>query len=182
MDPTITGKGIEITPAIRSYVETKLGKVERFVQNIIDLNVTLSTEKHLINADFFVKTKNAQFASHGSTTDTFASINEGIDNLTKQIRRANKKIKSHKGRARKELQDIEPITDIAVTEEGEEVSEEKDIHRETMPIKPLSIEEARLQLRSADQGFILFRNATSSEINLLYRRKDGSLALVETNA
>jgi len=174
MDATITGKGIEITPAIRSYVENKLGKIERFVQDIIDITITLSTEKHLINADFSLKTKTGLFTSHGSTTDTFASINEGIDNLVKQTRRSNKKIKSHKGRMRKELGDLEPISEAV--EEGS-----SELVREQMDVKPLSVEEARLQLRGAKTGFVLFRNATSGEINLIYKRKDGDLGLVETS-
>lgn len=182
MDATITGKGIEITPAIRSYVESKCQKVNRFVSDVIDFSVTLSTEKHLINADFSLKTSNALFTSHGSTTDTFASINEGLDNLIKQMRRSNKKVKTHKGKGRMELGDMEPITDFAVAGDDEQIDVAKQaIHREKIPIKPLSIEEAMLQLRGATDGFILFRNASTSEINLIYRKKDGSLGLIEAN-
>jgi putative sigma-54 modulation protein len=183
MEATITGKGIDITPAIRSYIDNKLKKVHRIVPDLIDMTITLSTEKHLINADFSVKTNTSLFTSHGSTTDTFASINEALDNLLKQARRSNKKVKNKKGRNRLELDDLSSDFEMDETDDDDIDTETSnaDIEREKMPIKPLSIEEARLQIRSSSNGFILFRNATTSEINLLYKRKDGSLGLVETD-
>lgn len=182
MEATITGKGIDITPAIRSYIDNKMKKVFRLVPDVIDINITLSTEKHLINADFSVKTRQALFTSHGSTTDTFASINESLDNLIKQARRSNKKMKNRKGKKRMELDDLgfEAGSPDALLDEEEEESSEPDIKKETMPIKPLSIEEAALQVRGSSSGFVLFRNALTEEVNLIYRRKDGSLGLIET--
>lgn len=175
MEITITGKGFDVTPAIRSYIENKLQKVYRIVSDIMDLTVTLSIQKHLQIVDFSVKTRSSLFTSHGSTTDMYASINEGIDNLLKQARRQMKKVKSHKGRNRAEITDLVP----------DEVEEENDgqpvIHKERMPVKPMSLEEASLQLRGGDDDFILFRNSTTSELNLIHRRKDGSIGLIETN-
>jgi putative sigma-54 modulation protein len=176
MEITITGKGIDITPAIRSYIENKLQKVYRIVSDIMDLTVTLSIQKHLQIVDFSVKTRSSLFTSHGSTTDMYASINEGIDNLLKQARRQMKKVKSHKGRNRAEITDLLPESEVE-----EEKSNEPVIHRERMPVKPMSLEEASLQLRGGDTDFILFRNSTTSELNLIYKRKDGSLGLIETN-
>jgi putative sigma-54 modulation protein len=177
MDVTISGKGIDVTPAIRSYIENKLKKVERIVPDVMDVQVILSVQKHLQIVDFTIKTRHSVFTSTGSTTDMYASINEGLDNLLKQAKRQRKKVQSVKGRKRMEITEMLPD----YSEDTTEKPEDEPIHRERMPVKPMSLEEAVLQLKSAENGFLLFRNSTTSELSLIFRRKDGSLGLIETN-
>lgn len=177
MDITITGQGVDVTPAIRSYVENKMRKIPRIIQGVMDVHVTINVQKHLHVVDMKVNTRDGAFASHESTSDMYASINGGIDNLLKQMRRARKKSISKKGQRHMELDDLQFEPGNPEEQEDEEVQ----ILREEMPVKPMSLEEARLQLRGADNPFLLFRNATTSELCLLYRRDDGNLGLIETN-
>lgn len=178
MDITISGQGIDVTPAIRSYVENKLHKIPRIVPDVMDVHVKISVQKHLQIVDFGVKTRHDTFSAHASTTDMYASINEGVDNLLKQMRRARKKVQSVKGRRRMEINEMLPQS-----EDLEEEGHKGEVHimREQMPVKPMSLEEAQLQLRGGDNDFILFRNSMTSELSLLYKRKDGNLGLIETN-
>jgi putative sigma-54 modulation protein len=178
MEIMVTGKSIEITPALRSYIDSKLQRVYRIISGIMDVHVTLSVQKHLQLVDVTIKTRTSTFTSHGSTTDMYASINEGIDSLLKQARRQKRKVTSQRTRRRAEAGDIASLETPA--EESGETFGGVTLIRERMPIKPMSLEEAMLQLRGGDQDFILFQNATTSDLSLLFRRKDGNLGLIET--
>lgn len=177
MEIMVTGKSIEVTPALRSYIENKLQRVYRIITGIMDVHVTLSVQKHLQLVDVTVKTRTATFSSHGSTTDMYASINEGIDSLLKQARRQKRKVTSQRTRRRSEAGEI-PAMEVPA-EEQPEIPGATSIIREQMPIKPMSLAEATLQLRGGDRDFILFQNSTTSDLSLLYRRPDGNLGLIE---
>jgi len=102
METVIGGKGIEITPALRSFTENKLKKLDRVFNGVMDVHVTLSVQKYLQIADLTVKTRSGGFSATAQTTDMYASINDAIDNLVKQARRQKKRIKSRKGPKRGE--------------------------------------------------------------------------------
>lgn len=181
MDVIITGKSINVTPALRSYVENKLQRIFRIIKDVMDVHVTLSVQKHLQSVDITVKTRNSIFTSHGRTSDMYASINEGMDSLLRQAKRQNKKMKSHKGRKRGDITELIQESAVEIVEEDKSSNTPPSILRESMSIKPLSLEEAMLQIEAAENGFLLFRNANTAELNLIYKRKDGKLGLIETS-
>jgi putative sigma-54 modulation protein len=179
MDITITGKGIEITPALRSYTESKLRKLNRLTTTAMDVHATLSVQRYLQIVDLSVKTRNGGFSARGQTTDMYASINEAVDNLIKQARRQSRRIKSHKGRRRPERAEVMEELVVAEQKSPGEGQEPYTVVRERASVKPLSLEEAVLQMRAAESDFLVFRNAANSELNIVYRRKDGSFGLIE---
>lgn len=181
MDVIITGKSINVTPALRSYVENKLQKIFRIIKDVMDVHVTLSVQKHLQLVDITVKTRSSVFTSHGRTSDMYASINEGMDSLLRQAKRQNKKMKSHKGRKRGDISELVHESEIVQEEESSGGNLSPAVLRESMSIKPLSLEEAMLQIEAAENNFLLFRNANTAELNLIYKRKDGKLGLIEAS-
>lgn len=178
MEISISGKGIEITPALRSFAESKLKKLTRLTSSAMDVHVTLSVQRYLQIADLSVKTRNGGFSARGQTTDMYASINEAVDNLIKQTRRQSRRIKSHKGRKRPERSEVweEPPLEEEIAESTEPPFK---LLRERVSVKPKSLEEALLQIRSAENDFLVFRNSATSDLNILYRRKDGNYGLIE---
>ena len=178
METVIGGKGIEITPALRSFTENKLKKLDRVFNGVMDVHVTLSVQKYLQIADLTVKTRSGGFSATAQTTDMYASINDAIDNLVKQARRQKKRVKSRKGPKRGEKTGAWQAPEEPLPE-GARSEAEPRLRRERLPVKPMSVEEAMLQVRAADEGFIVFRNAVSDELNVIYRRKDGDIGLIE---
>ncbi|HUX08134.1 MAG TPA: ribosome-associated translation inhibitor RaiA [Acidobacteriota bacterium] len=177
METVIGGKGIDITPALRSFTENKLKKLERVFDGVMDVHVTLSVQKYLQIADLSVKTRQGGFSATAQTTDMYASINDAIDNLVKQARRQGRRVKSHKGQRRAPHSKVWPESTL---EEEEEPSVGKsELIVERLPLKPLSVEEAMLQVRASDNGFIVFRNSTTEELNVIYLRSDGDIGLIE---
>jgi putative sigma-54 modulation protein len=185
MDTAIGGKGIEITPALRSFTENKLKKLERVFEGVMDVHVTLSVQKYLQIADLTLKTRHGGFSATAQTTDMYASINDAIDNLVKQARRQSKRYKDRKGQRRaphnKAWEEPMPLPPEEPEEEGEaaESAAGPQLRIERTPLKPMSVEEAMLQVRASDNGFIVFRNAITEELNVIYLRQDGDLGLIE---
>jgi len=161
METVIGGKGIEITPALRSFTENKLKKLDRVFNGVMDVHVTLSVQKYLQIADLTVKTRSGGFSATAQTTE-----------------RQKKRIKSRKGPKRGEKTGAWQAPEEPLPE-GVRSEAEPRLRRERLPVKPMSVEEAMLQVRAADEGFIVFRNAVSEELNVIYRRKDGDIGLIE---
>lgn len=176
MDIVFSGKGISINPAIRSYTENKLGKLTRLVSDIIDIQVTLSVQKYLQIVDITVKSSNGGFTAAAQTTDMYASVNEAVDNLLKQVRRSSRRAKSHKGRRRPDRAEVWEETS---TEAAGETPAGPKVLVERLPVKPMSVEEATMQISASENNFIVFRNSTGNALNILYRRRDGDLGLIE---
>ena len=94
----ITGRQIEITPALRDYAEEKLGKLERLLDGPIEAHVVLGIEKHRHFAEVQVKSKTGVFSGHQETGDLYASIREVADKLERQALKHKEKIHDHKHR------------------------------------------------------------------------------------
>ena len=94
----ITGRQIEITPALRDYAEEKLGKLERLLDGPIEAHVVLGIEKHRHFAEVQVKSKTGVFSGHQETGDLYASIREVADKLERQALKHKEKIHGHKHR------------------------------------------------------------------------------------
>ncbi len=181
METVFTGKGIEITPAIRSFTENKLNKLTRMIGEVMSVHVTLGAQKYLQIVEFTVKTRNGGFSASAQTTDMYASINEALDNVVRQAQRQKQRRKSKKSRTRPSRQEAweEPVPGEAAKEATGPAPR---LRRERVPVKPLSLEEAALQIRGSERNFLVFRNAASNELNVIYRRADGEIGLIEPGA
>ncbi len=177
METVIGGKGIDITPALRSFTENKLKKLERVFESVMDVHVTLSVQKYLQIADLSVKTRQGGFSATAQTTDMYASINDAIDNLVKQARRQGRRVKSRKGQRRPPHSKV--WEDSTLEEEEAPSAGKPELIVERLSVKPMSVEEAMLQVRASDNGFIVFSNSTTEELNVIYLRGDGDIGLIE---
>jgi putative sigma-54 modulation protein len=161
----------------RQLTEKKLAKITKYFNDILDMRVEVSQERHLHVVDLFVKGKDFDIKSTTQHKELNAAIQDGIDKLEIQARRAKARLKDHKGRGAdaKMVQDwnvevIEPDTSNASTP--------RIVERSSIPIKPMTIEDAILQLDKSTDQFLVFRNASSDRINVLYRRSDQQLGLI----
>jgi len=176
MELQITGKNIEVSPAIRSYVELKLGKLSRHLPNIIESKVEIAEEKTKSPQQHFV----VQVTVNSSGTllrgeergeDLFTAIDKVVAIMNRQIEHYKGKLYK-KGRgsslARGELR-----------QEIKAAPRKKVIKVKRFAIKPMSVDEAIDQMELLGHDFFLFFNADTEKLNLLYRRKDGNYGLIE---
>jgi len=176
MELKITGKNMELTPTVRRYIERKLGKLNRYLPNIIESKVEFSEEKTKSPQQHFVvrvtvSGNNIRLHSEERGEDLFQAIDKIAAIVTRQLEHHKGKLYK-KGRgnsfARGEFRE-----EIETTKAPEVVKVKR------FAMKPMSVTEAADQMELLGHNFFLFLNADTDELNLLYRRKDGNYGLIE---
>jgi len=168
----VKGRGVEVTDAIRSYAEKRLGKLERQLPDPkIELELSAENNPSIKAnnvAEATVWTKGPVLRARESSQDMRASIDQLVDKLERQVTRYREK----RGRRRRASRQA--------PEEGIPMSEEPQIVRtKQFAVKPMDAQEAVLQLELVGHDFFVFRNADSDEVNIVYRRRQGGYGLIE---
>jgi putative sigma-54 modulation protein len=169
---------VTLTDQSRHVAEKKLAKVKKYFNDILDVRVEVEQERHLHIVDISVRGKDFIVQSTAENKDVTSAIQEAVDKLEIQARRAKTRLKDHKKRAGSEAKtDRDWAVDVL---ESESISsgEPTIVEHSSIPIKPMSIEEAVLQLDDSSYGFLVFRNSSNDRINVLYRRQDKNLGLI----
>lgn len=171
----ISGKNIEITEALRNNTIKKLSKLEKFFNTDTDVYVTMSVEKNRHIVEVTIPFNGVVLRAEESSEDMYASIDKVIDVLERQIRR-------HKTRLKKRLYDGAIKTEYFEKTNKQDVEEEgefKIVRCKKFAIKPMTVEEAILQMNLLGHQFFVFTNAENEETNVVYKRKDGNYGLIE---
>lgn len=165
----VNGRHLEITPALKSYAEEKLTKFDRYLSQITEATVTLSVEKYRHKAEVLLKANGVMIQAEGVTGEIYSSIDQVVEKLDKQVKKYKEKIRSHrKGEGKGATVPV-----IAEPEQG------KIIKKKSFDMKPMSPDEAAMQMELLDKNFFVFSNQTSGEINVIYKRNDGNFGLIE---
>lgn len=179
----VKGRNITVTEALHSYAEEKLVKLGRNLNSASHLELELFCEKNPSIADNQVAeatifTKGPVLRAKGASADMYASIDLVADKLGRQVRKYRGKLVSHNAHVRGSLPPEPPAPPPAAGAAQEE-SNPRIVKTKQFIIKPMSAEEASLQMELIGHDFFVFRNAESNEINVLYRRRDGDYGLIE---
>jgi putative sigma-54 modulation protein len=185
MQLTITGKNIEINDTLRSYVEKKIGRLDRYLPSVIDGRVELEKAEGARAADdrqvaqVTLRTKNAVLRAEEASNDIFASIDAVVEKMQRQADRYKNK---RRARRMDDAQQIEAaaavMEDVEADEAGEEeaptVSRVKRFH-----MIPMDEEEAIAQMELLGHDFYVFFNVNQNQLNVLYRRRNGQYGLIQ---
>lgn len=176
MDIIVTFRHMEPTESLKTYAEDKLSKIKKYLDFPIEAHVVLAVEKFRHMADVTLSVNGTRIKGVEETEDMYSAIDQVMDKIEKQVKRYRSKIRNRRTENRKG-------EETQVTEEAEEVIdlslEGPSIEVEKMVAKPIDLEEAAMQLELSQQDFLVFRNSRSMEINVIYKRKDGNLGLIE---
>ena len=188
MKVVIEGKNIELTKALKDYVDEKLGKLEHHFEQIIkehEVKVKLSvlknpriTENNITEVTIFLDGRIIR--SEQATEDMYASIDLVVDKLDRQIQKYKSKVyRSYQHKARPLPSAV--LSDVLLSNSKEEKSnqEEKIIKSKKFKIHSMSPEEAQMQLDLISHDFYVFVNLKTNQINVLYKRKSGGYGLIE---
>ncbi len=172
----LTGRHVEITPDLRKQVEKKLAKLDRLLKGgIVSVQVVLSLEKYRHKSEVTVHTRGEHFLHGLADTNSWeTSISDAIEKITQQLHKVKGKWQERKRRATS-------ARVLAVAEPAAAPAPKPRRVRRVprYPVKPMTVEEAALSVDAGDDTFLVFRNATTDSINVVYRRKDGQLGLIE---
>ena len=171
MNILVNGRHLEITPALKSYAEEKIKKFEKYSSDITEATVTLSVEKYRHKAEVLLKANGMLIQAESVTGEIYSSIDEVSEKLDRQIKKYKEKLISHrKGLDRNTETEPEPSS----LHEGAHI-----IKNKRFELKPMSPDEASMQMELLDKSFFVFINDISGDINVIYQRQDGNFGLIE---
>ena len=168
----ITGRNIDVTPGLKTAVEDKLGKLEKFFKPDTEVNVTLSVEKDRQKIEVTIPVKGSIIRSEQESNDMYVSIDLVEEVIERQMKKYKNKIIDAK-------QAGSPFTDDYLEKEYDEESDIKIVRTKRFGIKPMDPEEACVQMELLGHNFYVFNNSETDEVNVVYKRKGGTYGLIE---
>lgn len=177
MEVTVTFRHIESTDALRDYVHEKLLRINKYVSVTAEAAVVLSLEKHRHMAEITLNTNGITINAKEVTEDMYSSIDFAVDKLERQVKKHKEKNKHHKPGSG--YQNKTALHNVVSFERQEAPQPAKVIKTESIFIKPMSLDEALMQIGLIDNEFLVFTNAETQKVNVLYRRRDGNYGLIE---
>jgi putative sigma-54 modulation protein len=173
----VKAKNVELSDSLKTYAREKLGKLDKHLNDAARLELELAVERNPSISDNQIAeatiwTKGPVLRARESSTDMRASIDQLVDKLERQARRyREKRRRSSRGHNAQSLEAIPVVPD----EESPVIVKTKQF-----AVKPMSPEEAVLQLELIGHDFFVFQNADTNDVNVVYRRRDGNYGLIES--
>jgi putative sigma-54 modulation protein len=167
-----TARQATLTPEIKAYCEKRLGRLKDLVGNVLDVNVILIVQKNRNKAEINVRAKGGGLVVVEETMDMMDSLNRAFDNLEKKVRKERVKGRDKRRRGGRERKVLVPVLEAPEPEK-------RVIRSQHFSLKPMSVEEALIQIDIRSKEVFLFRREGSEEWAVIYRRKDGHYGLVE---
>jgi ribosomal subunit interface protein len=184
MQIQVSGKGVDIGESFRTYAQTKLEEgVQKYIDRVIGLDVVVSRESHLFNVNIHGNTGTASgiiIKSSGQAQDVYAALDSAAEKIEKQLRRYKRKLTDHH-KQQHQLQDFQAVKYVISAEEKAEAEAEQPIiiAEKATRINTLTVSEAVMRMNLAELPALMFHNAASGRLNVVYKRGDGNISWVD---
>lgn len=172
MNFIIVGKNIEVTPGLRSAVEDKIGKLEKYFTPETEIHVTLSVEKERQKIEVTIPVKGSIIRSEQVSNDMYVSIDLVEEIIERQLKRYKNKLIDQK-------QSSSYFKKEFIEKEYMDEEEIKIIRSKKFDIKPMYPEDACIQMELLGHNFFVFCNAETDQVNVVYKRKGNTYGLIE---
>lgn len=184
MNIEYVGRGYSVDDRIRGVIEEKLEKLDKFLEEPVEVRITLEVEKHRQISEIHVSHKLGSLQAREESEDMYDALNAALAKAEKQARRSRKKLTGRKRRAEPAHQallhwpvDVVEAASLQSTGDGQP-RQPRIIRSSQIRIKPMSIDEAALELEDSQHDFVVFRDANTDKVNVLYKRKDNNYGLI----
>jgi putative sigma-54 modulation protein len=162
----------------KEYVDERFGKIKKYIDRPVDVHVILSVEKFRNVAEVNMIADGLNINAKEEAKDMRLAIDNVVDKIERQLKKHKEKIRGHKTN----LTRAEGIT--AIGDGVEEIVEDQEprlVETRKVVLKPMSPDDAVMEMDITKQRFIIYRDASSENVNVIYRRDDGHYALIETS-
>ena len=176
MQIKVRGEKIKITPAIDTYITEKIGKLDKYFENPEEINANILVRIRNVEqiVEVTIPIKNAVLRAEERSKDLYEAVDLVIDKLERQIRKNKTKIQKKKNRV------IMPEFSFEYETESKEEEKGKIVKEKIIEAKPMSREEAILQMELVDHDFYVFKDDKTLDMTVVYKRKDGNYGVIET--
>ena len=166
MKVTVIAKNIELTPAIKDMVEKKISKLDKYFDPNVEAKATLSVQKNRQIIEVTIPFNGVILRGEEGTEDLYKSIDLVEEKLERQIRNSTGSLRY-------------PDFNSIDTNEEEDEEDSKVVKTKSFDVKPMSSEEAILQMELLGHNFFVYQDWKTSKVNVVYKRKDGNYGLIE---
>jgi len=168
----ITGRNIDVTPGLKSAVEDKIGKLEKYFTPDTEVHVTLSVEKDRQKIEVTIPVKGTVIRSEQISSDMYVSID-----LVEEI--IERQLKKYKNKLIERQQGSHYLKPEFIEKDYAEDDEIKIVRTKKFDIKPMYAEDACIQMELSGHNFFVFCNAETDQVNVVYKRKGNTYGLIE---
>jgi ribosome hibernation promoting factor len=180
----VTGKNLDVGEALRSYVQERVvHTVEKFIGREAAGHVRIEKEHGEFRTNCTIHLwQGMSLEAHGMAPDAYQSADRACDRLEKRVRRYKRRLRRHGGGETPRKQTAATSYVIQASQEEREESDEDNpiiIAEAETPVHEMAVSDAVMQMDLSDQSFVVFRNASHGEINVVYRREDGNIGWID---
>jgi putative sigma-54 modulation protein len=180
MSIKITARHIDVSDDLKAFIESRVVRLEKYIDGITDIHVTLSVEKYRQIAEINVHSRgNVHLSAKEASDELQLSVTQAIEKLAGQAKKQQSKRIDRKRRRTSRMEAEGTFNLISGDGTGAPATVPRIIESRRFVIKPLSVEEAVLAIEEQGMGFLVFRNAASDRTNVLYKRPDGNFGLID---
>jgi len=170
-----TGRHIEVTPALRSHVEEHFSRIRHlFNGNSAKAHVVIAVERGRHRAEIIVNWRREVLTATSAEADMYQSLSQSIDKIEKQARKIKSKVVDKHHRAVKVGEATSRDGEVPPAPAGPRI-----ISARRYAVKPMSADEAAMQLDDEENQFLVFRNSENERVSVIYKRKDGNYGLIQ---
>ncbi len=178
MQTSVTFKNLDSSEHLKSYVSDKLNRFDRLLDNPAGANVVLRVEKFRHIAEININGDRMTINGREETEDMYSAIDMVLDKLEKQIKKGKEKTRERRAKAKAKAQTNSGAARAMELEDDQP----KQVKIKNIDYKPMDVDEAVLQMDLTSDNFLVFTNARTDQINVLYRRHDGDLGLIQPSS
>jgi putative sigma-54 modulation protein len=182
MSVDITGRHIEVTEPLRKFTTDRLERSRGIIDEILEVHFILTVEKHQRHvAEVNIKTRRDFYHAQEVSTDMYTSIAAVLDKIEKQILKDKERNVTRK-RHNNHAGGVVTTTSVIEVEEALGQRLPRIIRSHEVAAKPMSVDDAALECGDSGNDFLVFRNAETERINIVYKRRDGNIGWIEPEA
>ncbi len=173
MELVIRGDKIKVTEAMKNYIEEKVGKLDKYIEDSSNIraNVLVKVKNHNQIIEITIPLKSFILRSEESQEDIYAAVDKAVDKLERQIRKNKTRLMSKQAKT----------YDFSFSEiEEADEEEEKIIKRKKIEVKPMDEEEAIIQMELLNHQFYMYKDSETNKTVVVYKRKDGGYGIIES--
>ncbi len=179
MKISVTFRNAEGESWQKEYVDDRLKKMKKYIDRPVEAHVVLSVEKFRNVAEVNLMADGLNVNAKEESKDMHLAIDNAIEKIERQLKKRKEKIRGHKTN----LTRSEGITAVSgLPEEAEESLDSRVVETRRIVLKPMSLDDAMMEIEDSKNRFIMYRDALTENVSLIYRRDDGLFALIETNS
>ncbi len=176
MQISVTFRNMEPSDALKNYAAEKISRLKKYVSRPADVHVVLAKQKYQSRAEIKISHSGLIMKGEEKTEDMYSSIDLALDKVERQVRKHKDKRREHRTAQHAEIKARHAVID---REEETEQPGPRVVHSDEFSVKPMSVDEAIDQMDLLNNDFFIFINASTQDVNFIYKQRDGNIGLVE---